>query len=592
MNNQKQPNKHIYLKQYTLRRSDVKTLDSFRNDIIDRLGDDIFLCETLNELVFQCLKVVYPINISLKNEERSIQSSCTKVLKHFGFDRIDKVSISKIGDNGERIPISESKKHLSPKEKFLNEIIRFKDVPKKYWEYLKKNSEYHLLEMSQLVNRYLSTPFIAKNFWKEERLPSNQHERMLLDYYKRCSSEQQLILSYRYGKKIRERAIAKATKMPFNFPDTFLNLFDFPYYSSKTYSEGYFDHEKIDKVYHRLVDTTINEEDESFIKLYSKNKRFFYSKLFKEYPAQQCFDDIKYYSQILPLSDTRKSVLNELEFLFKRKKWVSFYGIALSQIEGLFLEMTEIIGTKGKRSLYYKINEIRDSDRTGNLDYYQYYIPQLRNKFMHGALDGEESDKVNSYDLLMDIRYLLKIFHELDSPLIQLKKILSNSNFIFPTIQEISTFFKLLNANNQSLRRYVGSNNEKIRNFLKDKLVQNKNLELIVINLQNEIGEDIKIVVRFLKSVFDENKLKYESSNPNNIKKFFEDEDNYKLLKEEAFVLGNKLEELNNYYVFLSKYEKWLVNLDDSILKALTNINQEHNNELKKLMVIYKLTGL
>lgn len=583
-------NKYIYLKQYTLRRRDAKNLDDFRNDIIERLGDDIFEYETLDELVFNCLKVVYPINRNLKNVELSLQNKSVKVLKHFGFDRIARVSISKIGENGERIPLNTNKNSLSPKEKLLSEIIRFKDVPKMHWEYLKENSEYHLSEIAQLVNRYLSTPFISKNYWKEERAPSNQQERMLLDYYKRCLSEQQLILSYRYGKKIKDRAIAKATKMPINIPNSLFNFFDFPYYFSKIYSEGYFNHEKIDKVYHRLMDTTIYEEDANYRSLYFKNKRLFYSKLFKEYPANQYFNDIKYYLQILPLSDTRKNVLNELEFLFQKKKWVSFYGIALSQIEGLFLEMTNVIGTKGKRSLYYKINEIRDSDRTGNLDYYQYYIPQLRNKFMHGALDGEEGNKVNSFDLLTDIRYLLKIFHELDSPLVQLKKILSNGNYIFPSIEEISSFFQLLNANNSSLRVYVNTNTQKIKEFLKEKLIENRNLDIIISNLKNEIKKDIETVVNFLNSVFNQDNLDYKSSNPKDIRIFFENDDNLTKLKEESFILGNKLNELYYYDIFLSSHKKWLINIDDSISNALKNIENECKIDLKKLMIISKFT--
>lgn len=587
-------NKYIYLKKYTLRRRDDKNLDDFRKDIIECLGDEIFEYENLDDLVFSCLKVVHPVNKNLKNEELSIQNKSLQVLKHFGFDRVPEVNTteiytSKIGENGERIPLNKDKIHLSPKEKFLNEIIRFKDVPNIHWKYLKENSEYHLLKITQLVNSYLSTPFISKNYWKDERVPSNQQERILLDYYKRCLSEQQTILAYRYGTNMRDRAIAKATKMPFNLTSNIFNIFDFPYYSSKIYSEGYFDHEKIDKVYHRLVDTTVSEEDENYRKLYFNNKRLFYSKLFKEYPARQYFNDIKYYSQILPLSDTRKSVLNELEFLFQKKKWVSFYGIALSLIEGLFLEMTNVIGTKGKRSLYYKINEIRDSDRTGSLDYYQYYMPQLRNKFMHGSLNGEEENKVNSFDLLTDIRYLLKIFHELDSPLVQLKKILSNDNYIFPSIEEISSFFQLLNANNNSLRVYVSINTQKIKEFLKEKLIENRNLDVIIFNLKNEIKKDIETAISFLNSVFYEDNLDYISSNPNGIRKFFEKDDNLVKLKEESFILGNKLNALHSYDIFLSRHKKWFINIDDSTSNALKNIEDECKNDLTKLMVVSKI---
>ncbi|TMU54591.1 hypothetical protein [Flagellimonas algicola] len=576
------------MKKYTFKRIEVNNLDDFRNDIIKCLGDEIFECNTLDQLVYKSLKVIHPVYKNLKNEDQSLQNKSLKVLEHFGFNRTGKIHVSVRGENGERILLNEENRLLSPKQKFLNQIIRFKQVPKAHLEYLVGNSEYHLKKMTQLVNRYFETPFIAKMFWKEEKVPSNQNERMLLDYYKRCLSEQQFILSYRFGEKIKERAIVKATKMPINLPMNLFDFFDFPYYSSKTYSEGYFDHEKIDTVYHRLVETTVHEEDENLTKLYFRNKRIFYSKLFKEYHSSQYFKDIKYYSQILPLSNTRKNVLNELEFLFQKKKWVSFYGIALSQIEGLFLEMTNVVGTKGKRSMYHKINEIKDSDSTGNLDYYQYYIPQLRNKFMHGALDGEEGIKENSFDLLTDIRYLLMIFHELDNPLVKLKRILSNSNYTFSTIEEITSFFQILSDKNESLRGFVKTHAHEIKKFLKEKLVENKNLEVIVSNLQNEVKDAIEITIRFLDTIFLEKGLNFGFSNSHTIKIFFDNENNRKLLQKEYFILGNTFNELSIYNIFLTKYTKW-IEMNDSLSFYLKNISQEYKADLQKLIVISRL---
>lgn len=588
MENNKKHNKYVYLKKYTLRRSETNNLDDFRNDIVTCLGNQIFECNTLDELVYKSLGVIYPVHKNLRNQEQSLQNKSSKVLEHFGFNKIGKTSISVIRKNGERIFPDKKNRSRSPKQNFLNHIIRFKDVPKIHLEYLLVNSEYHLVKMTQLVNRYLGTPFIAKTYWKEEKSPSNQNERMLLDYYKRCLSEQQLILSYRFGEKIKERAIAKATKLPFNFPLNIFGIFDFPYYSSKIYSEGYFDHEKIDKVYHRLVDTTVHEDDESLTKLYFKNKRLFYSKLFKEYPSNQFFKDIKFYSQILPFSDIRKNVLNELEFLFQKKKWVSFYGIALSQIEGLFLEMTKIVGKKSKRSIYYKINEIKDSDSTGYLDYYQYYIPQLRNKFMHGALDGEEGIQENSFDLLTDIRYLLKIFYELDNPLVKLKRILSNSDYTFSTIDEISSFFQLLSDNNAALRDFVKQESPEIKTFLRKKLVENKNLDVIVTNLQSEVKEAIVSAVKFLDAVFHEKGLNFHLSNPGEIRIFFDNEDNHRLLQQEAFMLVNKFKEIAVYDIFFSRYNKWMA-IENPLASSLDQIRQEHKTDIKKLISISML---
>ncbi|KAA1242597.1 hypothetical protein [Aquimarina sp. RZ0] len=582
-------NKYVYIKKYAFRNRDknIGNLDDFRNDIITLLGDDIFEYETLDEIIYNSLRIIYPINKNLRNDESSVLSKSYQVLEHFGLNRTLKANLYRIGDNGEHIPIDKKEPNLTPKDKYLNEIIRLKDLPKTHFDYLKEESEYHLLEITKLVTKYSNTTFISKNYLKEERPPSNQKERMLLDYYKRCIAEQQDILAYIYGNKIRDRAISKATKMPFNLSAWNLGgIFDFPYYSSRVYSEGYFNHESIEKVYHRLVDTTVYEEDKNYRNLYFNNKRLFYSKLFKEYPTKQYFKDIGYYIEVLPITQQRKRVINELEFLFKKQKWISFYGITLTQIEGLFADMSTIMGAKVKRRIYDKINAVRESDILNYLDYYQYHIPQMRNKFMHGELNGLESDKLNSYDLLTDIRFLLKFFYELDNPLVQLKKILAKQSYIFPTFNEIVSFFKILDDNNSSLKEYVKNNLSEIRHFLHLNLVANKNIDVLVINLEEDINNNISRVTEFLNRIFSKNDIDLDTYNPKTIKSFFENAENNILLKSEIFLIGNEIETISECALFMKKYKKWLTGLEQDIAWILEDMSKNYSSNLNKLSVL------
>ncbi|WP_179009611.1 hypothetical protein [Winogradskyella forsetii] len=585
----KKKNKYIYIDKYTFRKRNksIGNLDDFRNDLITALGDNIFKYETLDEIIFNSLKIIYPVNRNLKNDESSIQKKTSQVLKHFGFNNRLKAHIYKIGDNGKRIDITKKEPNLSAKDKYLNEIIRFKELPKTHFNYLKEESELHLLEITKLVTKYSSTPYISKHYLKEEKPPSNQSERMFLDYYKRCISEQQDILAYRYGEKIKERAITKVTKLPFNFPDwNFGGILDFPYYSSRAYSEGYFNHELIEKVYHRLIDTTIYEEDESYRNLYFNNKRLFYSKLFKNYSTQHYFQDIKYYLGVLPISQHRIKVIYELEFLFNKQKWVSFYGIALTQIEGLFADMSKIMGAKVKRRVYDKINVVRESDILNYLDYYQYHIPEMRNKFMHGELNGIESDKLNSYDLLTDIRFLLRFFYELDNSLVQLKKILAKQNYTFPTLDEVVSFFKILSDNNSSLKDYVKNNLEEIKQFLSVNLVVNNNIDVLILNLEEDIKNDISSVNDFLSRVFIKRCFNLDELNPKTIKSFFENSENNVLLKSEIFMIQDKIDSISKYSFFLKKHKKWLMGLEQEIRDYLNRISKHYSSDLNKLSVL------
>lgn len=585
----KKKNKYIYIDKYTFRKRNkrIGNLDDFRNDLIAALGDNIFKYETLDEIIFNSLKIIYPVNRNLKNDELSIQKKASQVLKHFGFNNRLKAHIYRIEDNGKHIDLTKKEPNLSAKDKYLNEIIRFKELPKTHFNYLKEESEYHLLEITKLVNKYSSTPYISKHYLKDEKPPSNQSERMFLDYYKRCISEQQDILAYRYGEKIKERAITKATKLPFNFPDwNFGGILDFPYYSSRAYSEGYFNHELIEKVYHRLIDTNIYEEDESYRNLYFNNKRLFYSKLFKNYSTQHYFQDIKYYLGVLPVSQHRIKVIYELEFLFNKNKWVSFYGIALTQIEGLFADMSKIMGAKVKRRVYDKINVVRESDILNYLDYYQYHIPEMRNKFMHGELNGIESDKLNSYDLLTDIRFLLRFFYELDNSLVQLKKMLAKQNYTFPTLDEVVSFFKILSDNNSSLKDYVKNNLEEIKQFLSINLVVNNNIDVLILNLEEEIKNDISSVNDFLSRVFKKRGFNLDTMNPKTIKSFFENSDNNVLLKSEIFIIQDKIDSISKYSFFLKKHTKWLMGLEQEIRDSLNSISKHYSSDLNKFSVL------
>lgn len=63
--------------------SNVGDLARFRKDIRDRICEKIFSYDTLQDINYLALKQIYPINKTVKNNEKSIEIHARKVIKHF-----------------------------------------------------------------------------------------------------------------------------------------------------------------------------------------------------------------------------------------------------------------------------------------------------------------------------------------------------------------------------------------------------------------------------------------------------------------------------------------------------------------------------
>lgn len=60
-----------------------KEVRDFGSQLISELGDDIFNFKTKQELLFNILKQIYPINKNLKLDDISIEIACEKIIKKF-----------------------------------------------------------------------------------------------------------------------------------------------------------------------------------------------------------------------------------------------------------------------------------------------------------------------------------------------------------------------------------------------------------------------------------------------------------------------------------------------------------------------------
>lgn len=163
--------------------------------------------------------------------------------------------------------------------------------------------------------------------------------------------------------------------------------------------------------------------------MYKSNKLQFYKQYFKKTKFDQHFNTIEYYSHHLPIHQDRKLVINELKALSKLKRWVAFYAVILPQIEGVFTEMKNIIqdensSTDGLSRKVKTVSKYLTEDSF--FDYCQYELPTLRNRFSH--LGREDEYMLNSYDLLVDLAYLYRLFSELDDPYLKVYKLIKKKS--------------------------------------------------------------------------------------------------------------------------------------------------------------------
>ncbi|MDR3026605.1 MULTISPECIES: hypothetical protein [Chryseobacterium] len=534
----------------------LRDLDNFRNGFIEYLSNKgLFEIDNLDDLIYFSLKFLYPINKNLRNTEKSIENKAGEVLDYFKIKTLKPSSIIKHGASGKMEVITNDEKiKQSYKQRYLEDILRLKTVPKPIYNDLKLKTEEHLKKISFNIQYYSNLEFI-KDFRENDRKPSKHEERTQLDFYFRCIDEQQKILSFIHNGDLRDRAIAKSTLYLKFIPSSFiLGFHDFPYYSSRTYAEGYFNHNSISKSAHRINDLP-DEEMYKMENLYEKDKSKFYNLYFKSNSKLQIFEEIENYLAVLPLSDDRKKIIDELRYLFKNKRWISFYGLALSQIEGIFSEMIKYISSKKaqNKSLFYKVDVLREFYILSAFyfDYFQYYIPNLRNKYSHGILSGEEKKDINSFDLLTDIRFLLKVFTELDSPYINLTNTMSKPNYQITSIDDIVIIFQLINLLKPEHKKELKS---KLEVFFQLQLIENNHLLYLLYESKDEINLKILNFSTWFEYIFNY-KINIINATYQEIRDFLTVEENLNLLKEESFVWDDGIQKLYFYNQFYCNYK-------------------------------------
>lgn len=332
-------------------------------------------------------------------------------------------------------------------------ILNFKSLPIVKKRELEKEAKKDLFKVRELLDFYKSKEYI-KIYEEEERKPRNQYEKTILVFFKRCLKKNDAIVNYLIY-EVDEIAIdqsrASKTKLQGEHFDKAEKHLKYPYKDFiLPIADGMYDYEvdlslldyrEINPYRHKVQYIPFNRNN-----LHQRNKSQLDGLLIKNLDVCKSLNEILDQVRLIPFLKRRISIFKEMKILANKRLWNSFYALALPQVEGLFQEMLEHTENDTKVStLADKANRIAEIHGGGPscFDYFEHYLPNLRNKFSHSGIDDGVIEKC--YHLILDLRVLMEIFHNLETPTIKLNNIIkSNTPIYFRTLINFAEFFRLI----------------------------------------------------------------------------------------------------------------------------------------------------
>ena len=573
------PTKLIELKSIE---DNMKSIYTFADKLILNLGDEFYTIESTTTLYYRILCQISPANKKLEENDASIEVACETILKYFGLPV--NVSVKEYQDGAW---VDKDSKRKTFTEEFFKVVLDINGLPSPIYKTLHSQVSTDLEKICKLIKKYESISCIEK-YIKKDEIPYSHQEKIIYDFYKRCKNEKDLIVEYlMFGikKRVRDKCrysyrwLGAITGSIFG---------DRPYYYARPFSIHYFDYEKLDLVGHRIMDYSIGDES-GIEKMYYTNKALFYRKYFAKTSIQQHFQEILFYLPYLPLQKNRDIIFKELIRLFKTKRWISFYALALPQVEGLFSEMCNVVfheADLSQKSLTYKVNLLRPHYylSTSYFDYYQYYIPLQRNKFAHTGYD--EDFNIKAFDLLVDILHIVKVFCEIDNSVVKIKRLHIRKNYEdFNTLKKVSKYLGMLKSIESNKKHNL---NSEILDFEKTFLNKNCDLEAICNEVKELFPLKMQELIVFINSSMERQIPDFDicKSNVLKIKETFKIKG---IGRTWRFIFTNQAEQfelLNNCNIFLISHKKHLPSLEENIKKEFNSLFSKYGKTLKLITEI------
>ncbi len=540
------------------------TLIEFKSIIKKALNTEHLTNPWIHQIVFYALS---NLNFKkLKNNRNSVDKYSKKVIEIF-------------------FPSGVLNK-TNPTEYFFYNILEFEELPFIKKTEIEATAKSDLKKIETLLQRYRSTSFISE-YESKPRRPKNPTERLDLFFFERTKIKREEILNYllQESDEISIRLSEKPfTSSVFNYkgaPDIIRLPFIYPYndfiIKNKESAFG-IDWGKIDSKKINLLENKWEYLDFGSV-CYEYDEETY--AILKNIKPKKILKKLIKKSKKIEALKNRLSIFKELKHLFLDQKFYGFYALALPQIEGLFKDMLKIIQKRGNNSLPNRVNALRDlyPDSNYAFDYYEFFLPIQRNTFSH---TGEDSNiEAKSYQILLDLIYVTNIYENLNSPLVELDRIINSGTSNFKNIGSFSEYFSLITNLNLKLNQSDYSL-EKINEFNSQLFNNNSHTDSILNKLISDFELSFRFLFRNLDGYFGH---KYDIKNISNeeLAKAAKQIKSYLDINVHFFYEHLKL--IFDTITFIEKYHK-VVKLNitgpEEVIKKLKSIDAYHKAKIIK----------
>lgn len=380
-------------------------IHAISGEILKGIPENILFTKSQTELCFYVLNEFdFPAGTIKLNDAVSLETGCKTILALMGIE----------DDFEAKLLLGSDKKFKNQFDRFLHYFLDFDGLPGVFKEQLELKVKSDLKTINDYISEYEKIDFI-----KNGETPRNHNQRTQSDFHKRCIEEKLKIESH-LATGLNERALSKSRRDNlWGFAEAMFEEFkDRPYKLPMPKSKEYFNLDSIDKVGHRIGEIPLMKGRE-LKTLYKTNKVEFYEEIEKLIPVANVLSSMLQQIKFLPyISEQRKLIFEELVELYNTNKLFGFYSLALTQIEGLFTEMCRMCEpnySSPYAALPDKVNTVRPFHpySENRFDYFQYHLPNLRNRFLHFGMDGNEEIQLLSKEILYDLEEVVSIFASL-----------------------------------------------------------------------------------------------------------------------------------------------------------------------------------
>ncbi|MGO4876568.1 hypothetical protein ACEN2P_08200 [Pedobacter psychrotolerans] len=475
---------------------------------------------------------------------------------------------------------------------FNKVVLDVHQLPKPEYDRLMKSSAEHLQIVSDLILEYEALPFtndVLKGLRANGR---NQAEYTEEIFYQRAKDKMDLIQDY-IDNKVLDVAIYNSGEFYQHWKErhqgaAFIDkLHDFPYLDAM-FRQGKLDIEldmeaidfrKINPYKNKMLVFQFQHD------IRTASHRELDQEITDRINIKRAMNKLCSEVRKIPVLNERKDIFDELNNLARGNYWYGFYALALPQVEGIVVELLNLVGiTKGAtKALPQKIEALRGISANGDfdMDYYQFLLPEKRNKFAHTGKDNEM--KIKSLHLILDLTHLLSVAVNLENDLMKLNNIANDGYMGINHIGDLANMVRLVKVNTRhSEFDQVKSKLDKFvyRSLIKDFDFSALIKELSVLTHEQLIDFDTQISTHFFlkgNSLADFSQLSLADVGTNRlvIKQAAEES-----LSAEAYHL------LMDIYIFTEQFDKCFPELPEPIKDSLNAFREEHQAAWAKLRIL------